>query len=267
MKAASQQIARLGPGARSIAQPNGRHLWMPFYGYRPATGSVRRSGERCAQAEALPDLLRMREQSSEEGHETRDRRLLGNGYDGGAVLFEVSSDCQQQRSGSGDDDAFVPDVIARAHQRLKAAGAKDSRQGPARERKKALARAGGEDKFPAEECLECRGALVPRMDGCGSGGIDYLASGEELRSGSGECRDRAGFRRVGMTIGMDSGSPDLAAGLGVVVQHGNALAERCRGGCGGEAGRASSNYHHVKLTTHGWVSTSMPLRHGIWQER
>src|SRR5690606_40193161 len=60
-------------------------------------------------------------------------------------------------------------------------------------------------------------------------------------------------------------APDLPAGGGVVVEHGDARAARRGGQRRGHAGGAGADDEDVHF--HGRLSTRMPSRHRVWQAR
>ena len=61
------------------------------------------------------------------------------------AFTRICGDCEQQRTGSGDDDAFSRYVEAGFCEGLQSAGAHDVGKGPAGKRQEKFARAGGEN--------------------------------------------------------------------------------------------------------------------------
>ena len=157
--------------------------------------------------------------------------LFGDQGDAGTRLTRRGGTGQQQRTGAGDDDALIGDFNATLDQRLQAAGAGHARQGPAGKRQQQFAGAGAEDEGiegqRAAACSVFQQQLV-RAQGRG-----YPGLGEQGH-----------IRRQAADFGGDlahTGTPDLSARQGIVVQQHQVQAAATGRAGSGETGRTGAD--------------------------
>jgi hypothetical protein len=137
---------------------------------------------------------------------------------------------EQKRTGTRNDDALAANIVTSLNQGLESTRSEYTRQCPAGERKKPLARPGGEDKPRVLEPFDSLRTFSPREQHASRGSIDDLAPGEMLGAGNPECIKSARLPRLGSAFSVGARfAPDLSTRVEVVVQ--NSHSTTCSRGC------------------------------------
>ena len=122
----------------------------------------------------------MGDEPGREAKKARERRLLKDAGDAGAVAREICGDSEQQRAAAGQHHALACDGQAGFDHGLQSARAHDAGQRPAGKWKKTLARAGGEDELIAGDIGRAGFAFDAKHAGFRS--IDDARAEEELNA-------------------------------------------------------------------------------------
>jgi len=201
-----------------------------------------------------------RESQREAGQATRGG-LFDDRNDARPGGAQMGGNGEEERAGSGDDDALRPDIEARFYECLQASGAEDAGKGPAREREEELARACGQDERTVLDIGECACVLDPQ--GLRRGRVDRASPEADLDERLLKAMNQA--RGVGIAL-VDTGAPDLAAGGGIVIHQ--ADTHSCFGRrSGGNKTAGPCSYHKdIDLRSHP-VKISIPSRQRIWHVR
>ena len=184
-----------------------------------------------------------------------------------AILGETGRDGQQQGAGSGNDDALLPHVKARFHECLQASGACHTWQSPAGKRKEPFSRASGQNQLSKCDVAKFSFALQAKDI------IGRPINDSPARPHLAPCfRESICPVQIFATVRMllcglsAESSPDLTAGIRVVIDQAGALAGFGGSRRSGDSARARSNNNQIKSRAHS-VTTSIAGAHSNWQVR
>ena len=130
MKATREVIASDRLRLPSTEDHNGFDSRFAVDGQRPAIRRKLYSGKLSLQLKSLCDLAGLTKQRHSEPGQATPGGLLTNDWNLCTVFTQIRSDREQQRTGSGNNDAFPANGKAGLHHCLQAADTGDIRQGP-----------------------------------------------------------------------------------------------------------------------------------------
>jgi hypothetical protein len=183
-----------------------------------------------------------------------------------SILAKMNSDSQQKRAGACNGDALTSHRESPFDERLQAACAEDSGEGPTGEGKESLACSGCQNEAVVlkDDDLWIAGCFAERVESSGGRCIEDTIAEEKSRSGRDESAECADFffvlAFVGTLVrGFNSSAPNLSSSCGVVVEHEHASSVTgSRGGSGDACW--SGAYDNDIVAFHRSDSTTMPSR-------